>query len=510
MKKALAALLCLMLLGGCLVNVALADPKEIDVMVWYRDVDDLYFNDMPYYNGENGITAQSGVKAIFNQVKESDWSTKLNLMFASGEYPDVILRGGVNTEMYGVDQGILLPLDDYIEMYMPVYSERLAQDPQLAMSLRSSDGKMYQIGWIVPQNINSASHLFINTNWLENLGLEMPTTIDEFTAVLRAFRDEDANGNGDPSDEIPFGGTYKSMVDGITHLFSFWGIPFNDLYLSIDDNGSVVSPLLADGLRDALEVVSDWYNEGLIDIESLTQDGNSSDAKVNAGDYGAFWRWRLTAMGTDEAVYSQYGLMVPVSADGYKATLPRYLEIPSFGAAVTVGAEDIESVMTWMDTQMQFDNMITGYNGAYGEFWDYDDAGKVVIFPMTDGTRTVPGQSSFHYMAGDAFFEKMNMPSHRIEKTSYCKIYEDEGVIEQNSWRILNQLVTLTIDESTLAELRVAEIQKYADEALTSFIVKGITDETWNTYLDTLKNIGLQEYIDLYQTVYDRYVESNN
>lgn len=228
MKKLVSLLLAAIMLLS-VTSFALADDvKEIDVMVWYRDIDDLNFSEMPYFNDpENGITAQTGVHANFNQVKGGDWSTKLNLMLASGEYPDIIQRGGINLEMYGVDQEILLPLDEYIDQYMPNYKALLDADPELAKVLRSSDGKMYQIGWIIPQNICLNSHLFINKTWLDNLGLEVPTTIEEYEQALIAFRDGDADGDGDPSNEIPLGATWNSSVSSLRFYLSSWGIPFN-------------------------------------------------------------------------------------------------------------------------------------------------------------------------------------------------------------------------------------------------------------------------------------------
>ena len=162
-----------------------------------------------------------------------------------------------------------------------------------------------------------------------------------------------------------------------------------------------------------------------------------------------------------------------------------------------------------MDTQFQWDNMINGYNGMYGEFWGYDENGKVDIYPMSDGTRTVPGQSSMYYCCGADYFAKVNMPSHRIEKTSYCEAYEAAGVIEKNSRHILQKLVTLTVDESTQRDLLFAEIDKYAKESITSFIVKGVTDDSWNAYVKTLDQLRIGEYIQLYQTAYDRYLEAN-
>ena len=250
MKKLVSLILALMLV----VTAAFACAEtEIDVMVSYRDIDDLNFAEMAYYNDpEIGITAQTGVHANFNQVKASDWSTKLNLMLAAGEYPDIIQRGEINIEMYGVDQEILLPLDEYIDAYMPNYKALLEADPQLAAGLRSSDGKMYQIGWIIPQNINVNSHLFINTQWLKNLGLEKPTTMEELEQVLIAFRDQDADGDGDPSNEIPFGGTWNSSVSSLYYIFSSWGIPGNLKRVNIDENNKVYSWLQHENLRAAV------------------------------------------------------------------------------------------------------------------------------------------------------------------------------------------------------------------------------------------------------------------
>ena len=510
MKKLVSLLLAAIMLLS-VTSFALADDvKEIDVMVWYRDIDDLNFAEMPYYNDpEIGITAQTGVHANFNQVKGSDWSTKLNLMLASGEYPDIIQRGDINLEMYGVDQEILLPLDEYIDQYMPNYKAMLDADPELARSLRSSDGKMYQIGWIIPQNICLNSHLFINKTWLDNLGLEVPTTIEEYEQALIAFRDGDADGDGDPSNEIPLGATWNSSVSSLKFYLSSWGIPFNLKYVGIDDDNKVYSWLQDERLREAMETLSRWYQEGLIDVEAVTQDENAFEAKVNTGAYGSFWRWRMTAMGTDESVYSQYVCMLPPTVEGVQAKLWRYLESPTFGAALTVGCKDIEAACKWMDAQFAWENMVNGYNGMKGDFWFVNDDGMTELLPMSDGTRTVPGQSSYYYCPGDLYFSKFVMPSHRIEKTTYCQEYEAAGVVEKNSQDILQKLVTKTVDESVQIDLLYAELSKYADEALTGFIVKGVTDEGWDTYVKTLDSLRIDEYVGIYQTAYDRYLEIN-
>ena len=97
-------------------------------MIAIRDSDSLTnFDEMP---GVKHLEELTGIHAEWEVIKGSDWSTKLNLAFASGEYPDVLLatngNGAVDDEEYGVTQGIVLPLDELINQYMPNYTERRA------------------------------------------------------------------------------------------------------------------------------------------------------------------------------------------------------------------------------------------------------------------------------------------------------------------------------------------------------------------------------------------------
>ncbi|WP_252891305.1 extracellular solute-binding protein [Thermoclostridium stercorarium] len=166
------------------------------------------FDNMWFYQE---LEKKTNIHIEWELVKDADWNTKLNLMFASGDWPDMILRGEVDIEEYGVNQGILVPLDDYIEKYMPNYYSRLYLNDAY-VSIPASDGKMYYIGNLIAQNVNHESHWFINKTWLDNLGLEIPKTVDELTNVLRAFRDSDPNRNGE-KDEIPM------SAGGLTNTF---------------------------------------------------------------------------------------------------------------------------------------------------------------------------------------------------------------------------------------------------------------------------------------------------
>jgi ABC-2 type transport system ATP-binding protein len=128
------------------------------------------------------LEQKTGVHVDFEEVKEIGWDSKLNLMFASGSLTDLILRGSLDVEEYGVSQHLLVPLEELIPEEMPNYAALLNIDDAGA-SIPSSDGHSYYVGFLISQGVNTNGHFFINQTWLDKLGLAVPTTVDELTDV---------------------------------------------------------------------------------------------------------------------------------------------------------------------------------------------------------------------------------------------------------------------------------------------------------------------------------------
>ena len=135
------------------------DEITLKVMLAIRDSDTMISpEEMPAVQRLDELT---GIKTEWEVIKWADWNTKVNLMFASGEYPDVIIapNGNVDDEEYGVTQKILIPLDDLIEKYMPNYTSRRDEEEEdPTVSLVASDGQTYSVGYLVGQNINTDQH----------------------------------------------------------------------------------------------------------------------------------------------------------------------------------------------------------------------------------------------------------------------------------------------------------------------------------------------------------------
>jgi len=280
-----------------IVRLACALQYEIDNIA----VD---FNSLWYYRQ---IEQQTGVHVDFTEIKDSEWSSSVSLAFAKGKMPDIILRGSLDVEEYGVSQHLLVPLDEYMAKgYLPNYTERMDR-AGLREQLTASDGHIYQLGFLISQDVNTNGHFFINKTWLDRLGLEVPETVDELTEVLRRFRNEDLNGNG-ARDEIPLEFTFDDNTTGIYNLFSFFGLPLNEDYAYVDQTGKVHFAPEEESFFETLAWLHQLYQEELLDIDFISQGSTIWAEKVNEGSVGMFSYWRLQNTALNPDVAANYGI----------------------------------------------------------------------------------------------------------------------------------------------------------------------------------------------------------
>lgn len=462
------------------------------------------------------LEKKTNIHIKWELVKDGDWKTRLNLMFASGNWPDIIIRGEVDVEEYGVTQKILVPLDDYLKEYMPNYYSRLYLNDAYA-SIPASDGKMYYVGNLTAQNVNHDGNHYINKAWLDKLGLENPKTIDELTNVLRAFRDNDPNDNGE-KDEIPFcAADLIHQTQGIYTHFANFGVPLQRwVYACIDDNQKVVFPGYLPGFRDACEWLHLCYEEGLLDPESITQDSNVWGTKMNAGRVGYTTYLRLINTALQPDIAKMYTSIIPPASE-YGVKVPRILEVPTLGAALTVANKHIPETLQWLDAQFETETMMVSVNGPVREGGPIEptmrinEAGKYEIIYVPENNalyQYVPVYHGQFFAPGDYYFEIYEMPPHRVERYESSKAYEEAGVLEKYSFDYLYRLSKMSNEEAIEVSRLFNEIEKFMKESIANFITNGVTDSSWQEFISTAKAVGVDRYIELYQKAYDNYLAS--
>lgn len=486
------------------------DRITLNVMFAVRDSDTFAkFDEMPALQR---LEEQTNIDLEWDMVKGSDWSTKLNLMFASGDYPDLILasngNGAVDDEEYGVTQQLLVPLEDYIEKYMPTYTERAeAEKSDPRVGLTASDGHVYSVGNLVGQNICTSAHTFINQEWLNALGLEVPTTVDELTEVLRAFKTQDPNGNGQ-ADEIPLEMGLDTGFTGFRYILPMFGVPADNSYwIYLDENKQVQFAPTQDGFRKALEWLHQMYEEGLTDPELLSQDSNTVDSKLKEGNVGFFTLWRLIAMGMDDGVASNSVCIMPPSAEGTNSLMHRTLEIASPAAFVPRTNQNIPATMRLLDTMLETETQFSLYYGEKdatdGTGWQYNENGKIDSLDTNSAdVYYYLGCNTLFFAPGEYISSTFNMPPQRIEKTTYCKDYDAAGHIQKYANKYLD-IAPLTAEQVAKAGLTQTDINSTVWEGISNFVSKGVTDDSWNEFVGKFETMKVGDYVKMYQDAID-------
>lgn len=515
--RACGKLICLLifltlLLGGCASPAGQdgAHRSAANLTALQYEIENVAvdFSNMWYFQQ---IEDQTGVHVDFDEVKDSEWNSSVSLVFARGSLPDLILRGSLDIEEYGVSRHKLLPLDEYMAKgYLPHYAE-LLRDSGLESQLKASDGHIYQIGFLISQGVNTNGHFFLNQTWLDRLGLPVPRTLEELTETLRRFRDGDPNGNG-VRDEIPMEFTFDDNITGVYNLFSFFGLPLNEDYVYLDEDGRVAfAPENPAFIRTA-EWLHQMYLEGLLDVDFISQGSNIWAAKVNQGNTGLFSYWRLQNTALNPEVAGQYRVMVPVSGEEAKACLPRNMDIIEFGAAVTSDCRDPEAALKWLDAQLETENMLISQNGPLGDTLTRREDGRYEV-------SYVPGDNELYrivpvicgqFFAPAEYYAGVYVPAaHRQEKAAYCKLYEDAGVLERVSHKYLTTVAPKTGEEDARLTRLKAKLKNVIDAALVSMVTRGVTEENTAQFLRQLREAGSEEYRTVYQTLYDRWQGGN-
>ena len=444
---------------------------------------------------------------------------RMNIMLSTGNYPDVIagwLLGTKNILNEGMTDGIFLPLDELIDAYCPNITEVL-DIPGVRASMTLPDGHIYSIPYVVGEP-EATFKPYINQIWLENVGMDMPTTPEELKEVLIAFRDNDANGNGELDDEIPFSGDPNNLNLGM--LAGWWGVDAfgggDYPYFSMVD-GKLLFGANTDEYRTFLEYFADLYAEGLVDPEIFTQDLETWKAKGKDDLYGV-----SIAYGpgdfisdydkeTEPELREKYGwnrfTVLPVLAgcenpifhrNSYGVTLFRTQ------MAITNKCDEEKAgiILRWFDNLYTEENSRQSQSGLLGSKLEKIGDGVYRELDMSDWTEEQKTAQDW----GHIFTQSMPRYYHdsvvlgfgaeevELSMNDYC----DEVYAPYLNDTFVKVWAS---DEADVARSSIltTDINTYVKTAMAQFISgeKELNDTTWAEYCAQLETYGLQELIEI-------------
>lgn len=237
----------------------------------------------------------TGYKVQYDVLPQEQASEKLNLVMASGADYDLV-DSAIQDFFTFAENGALLDLTSLIEQYGPNIQRAIKPE---SLASTSVDGKIYGIP---TQNVSYVkAGLLVRTDWLDKVGLSMPATLDEFTAMLQAFKDKDPGGNG--AQNIPLTIAGSPLIDNVSGAFGLYadaGTQWSEV------DGGLVNVANHPGLKDYTTYLRTLYQQGLLDKEFATNKAATAAEKFTSGRAGVLLSNWSSIPGYDEAIKKNF------------------------------------------------------------------------------------------------------------------------------------------------------------------------------------------------------------
>ena len=434
-----------------------------------------------------------------------------NILCASGDYPDIIEYPWINYAggpQAAISNGIIIPLNDVFEQYGPNITAVLEGDPDLEKMVKTDDGNFYVFPCFRSDSaeyVQASEGFVIRKDYLDQLGLEVPETIDEWYTVLTAFKNE-------LNVEIPF------CLRGAEHfdrVFQGAFDSYDDFYV---EDGVVKHGLLEPGRREFLTEMHKWYEEGLLDNDYLVVDKKTQASYVTTGRCAATYAPGSGGIGTWLPAMQEVDPSVelvsapPVtSVKGQNAKFSRVNPVYSGSTscpAITTSCENIEAAARLLDYGYSEEGhmlMNFGIEGVSYEMVDGYPKYTDLIMNNPDGIAfsqivSLYSRSSTGPVVGD---ERVTEQSYSLpELQDALKLWARTDMGKY----LLPPLSPTAEEASELAQI-VNNVNTYKQEMEAKFASGAESLDNFDAFVEQLKNLGLERAIEIQQKAYDNYLK---
>jgi len=478
------------------------------------------FNDLPMYKEYNKRT---GIEVEFIHPPVGQEAEKFNLMIASGNLPDIVeydwskYSGGLTK---AVDDGVIIPLDDFIEDSAPNLYKIVSEHPDYKKAATTKDGKYYGFPKMnLTGDVTATSGgLFLRKDWLDKVGMDVPTNVAEWTEVLRAFKNELGVKN-------PLS-LYATQLKGDTGNFN------SEFEVGLEyfvKNGKVAYGPMESGYKDMIATFASWYEEGLLDREFAVTTKDTILSQVQTGETGAFWGYIgngaggiLAAMEKTNPEFELVGAPYPKKDQSTtESYIGRVNVVAAPYACITKNCDDPQKAAKWIDYCYGREGSLLYNRGIEGETYTMVDGIPTdtdLIINNPDGLDAFAARARYHrgYSSDISARFAYGTPEQQAEiklnglKASYpfqCQIdayYTFNKNSENRSKTLLPALEYSGDVVDEVANIKF-EVDTYKDENIVRFITGDRPMSEWNDFVKELKELRVEELLKYMQESYDEY-----
>lgn len=461
------------------------------------------------------LEKRTGVKIEFQHPTTGQELEQLNLMLASGKYPDMIewnWLGVPGGPAKAIKDGIIIKLNDVIKTNAPNLTKVYTDNPDWYRQVITDEGDMYVFPFLRshPRLLTSVGPQ-IRADWLKKLNIAVPTTIDEWGAMLVAFKTKDP----EPGQiELPFSPNINGMKLGAFFYHAFVGA-YGITTAYYNDKGTVKYGPMQPEFKEFLKTMAAWFKDGLIDPDFPAADRKAMDAKIMGGQLGSFVHLTGSGMGrilqlvqpknpTFDLVPAPY----PVLKAGEKPQFgQRDANYPGGASvAITTACKHVPEAAKWCDYKYGQEGHILcnfGVEGVSfkweGDFPRYTDA---VMNPPEGQTLA---QSLAKYMLsnfGGPFVQDIRYLDQYVpmpQQQAGLKIWT-----EPTNEKLMPP-VTPTADESKKFASVMSNVNTRYEEAVIKIITGADSVDNWDTVLGEFKQMGIEDAVKIQQAALDRF-----
>lgn len=464
----------------------------------------------------------TNVHIDFQMVNMMDASTTFTLMIASGDYCD-ITNDALNyydTADQAYEDGIAVDLMEYPDS-VPNFMALMEKYPQIRTDLETLEGHILNMPRIdMPIGQAAENGLLIRKDWLDDLGLDIPNSYDEMHDVLAAFK---SSYNVTDPYIMPY-----QVLSPWGLMSAGYGIPAvadaNNFYVDLKTDKVALSTI-SDAYYDYLCMFRDWYQEGLINPNFVSQASNIPDESIISTEQTGIWFSDLSYIKTYQELLasinpnSELALMGDPGIDDQRSGYmeKQFTAAGRGGFSVSEQCDDVALALSWCD--MWYNPDLTQFinYGYEGETFEYDENGKPVlggIIVNNDlGLPSLKMANGVYLCTSGGFIydlHKYDLEFTDLQLEAYTKwiiTADDPSTVVTADFPGGAKLTAAEADVVTTA---MGDINTHVGEMALKFVTGAVelTPESYAAYVTDIEGMRLQEALDAMQSAYDRYLSN--
>lgn len=457
---------------------------------------------------------KTNIKFTFDTPPAEGYEEKKNLAFASGEVPDVFFGANLTAgeEVKYGSQGVLIPLEDLIEEHAPNIKAMFEEMPDVKQSITTPDGHIYALPNINKASIAVTSTIWVNGDWMKNLNVtDLPQTTDELYTLLKNFKDNDANKNGQ-SDEIPIG-SHDKANEFRTGIMPAFGVLSRESV--VDDAGKVSFGALSDNYKAYLQYMNRLWKEKLIDPATFTEGFTEMSAKGKADKLGMFLHaGPFLAFNVQQPEDNLKYPVLPVltSPENSMKMYPIGTGIVRGVFAITSKNPDPVRTIKWVDSLYSLEGSVFIHYGPEGDLWEFSDKEKGLrkYKTLTNGMNSEEYRGTLTPDVGTATPKWVRPEVERgWDDVGHQHRFTETEEKMTPSGKVPFPLIYFSAEEQDRVDAIFTDLKTYLDSMEAKFITGQESFDNWEKYTSTINKMNIEEYVSIHQAAYDRWKAAN-